>query len=249
MKTHLFKNKEEWLNFRKGKITGTILKDIVSTVGVTKDKIIESLEKNKIVFDKKLKKEDLQALCSVETLAHLEAMSDKKIGYYQLIADRLAVTEEEFDGFIPNETPMDRGTRLQKFAVERFRNEHKKKVDESLVIWTSDDNDDITVSPDGVISKTEALETKCLSSAKHIEAYLTNKIPDEYEFQKLQYFIVNEKLKTLYFTFYDPRIPAKDFFVITVERADIENDILRYKAYQIKIISEVNEVVNKLLNF
>jgi len=249
MKIHNFQNKEDWLNFRIGKISGTKLKDIVSTVGVTKDVIMKELENAKIVFDKKMKKEDLQSLIPIESFAKLDAMADKKIGYYELIAERLAVTEEEFDGFIPNETPMDRGTRLEKYAVERFRNEYKKKVDEELVIWVSDENDDITISPDGVISDTEAIETKCLSSAKHIEAYLTNKIPDEHEFQKLQYFIVNEKLQTLYFTFYDPRIPAKDFFVIKVNRNEIENDVKRYKAYQIQIIKQVNEEVNKLLNF
>lgn len=172
-----------------------------------------------------------------------------KKGYYELIAERLVVTEEEFDGYVPNETPMDRGTRLQKYAVERFKKETGKEVDESLVLWTRDDNGSIAVSPDGRIGETEAIETKCLSSASHIEAYLTNSIPDEYEFQKLQYFIVNEKLETLHFVFYDPRIPAKDFFVIEVHRKDVANDIQIYTDYQFKELASVDEAVLKLTNF
>lgn len=208
MKIHKFQNKEDWLAFRKGKISGTRLKDVIVKRG-----------------------------------------TGQKKGYYELIAERLAVTEEEFDGYIPNETPMDRGTRLQKFAMQRFRQETGKVVDESLIIWSSDDDDSITVSPDGVISKTEAVEVKCLSSASHIEAYLKNEIPDEYKDQGIQYFIVNEKLKKLYFVFYDPRIPVKDYFTIEIKRSDIKSQIQQYKELQIKMISEINDIVNKLLNF
>lgn len=203
-----FENREQWLQARNGKITGTRLKDIIVKRG-----------------------------------------TEKKIGFYELVAERLAVSEEDFDGYIPNETPMDRGTRLQKFAVDRFVRETKKKVDDSLVIWSREDNPSIAISPDGTIGKTEALETKCLSSARHIEAYLTNEVPPEYEYQKIQYFIVNDKLKTLHFAFYDPRIPAKDFFVITIHRKDVEEQIKFCLDYQISTLKEVDEVVNKLTNF
>lgn len=175
--------------------------------------------------------------------------TEKKLGFYELIAERLAVTEEQFDGYVPNETPMDRGTRLQTQAVARFKADYSKEVDESLVLWTREDNESIAISPDGVISDTEAVETKCLSSARHLQAYLTNSIPDEYEFQKLQYFIVNEQLQTLYFCFYDPRIPVKDFFVIKVDRSEVEEDIKTYLAYQVKELAEVDRIVGELSGF
>lgn len=248
MKIHKFQNKEEWLNFRKGKISGSRLKDIV-TSGITKDIIVKELESQKIDFKKTAKKEELQSLLSKEVIAKLESKLDKKIGFYELIAERLAVSEEEFDGYIPNETPMDRGTRLEKLAIERFKQETLKEVSGDLIIWSSDENDDITVSPDGVVSEEEAIEVKCLSSAKHIEAFLTQKIPDEYMYQRLQYFIVNDKLQKLNFAFYDPRIPAKDFFIIEVLRKDIEQEIEQYREYQIRVIAEVNQIVNNLLNF
>jgi predicted phage-related endonuclease len=176
--------------------------------------------------------------------------SGKKLGFYELIAERLMVDEKEFDGYVPNETPMDRGTRLEKYAIDRFSKETGKKVDGSLLLWQREDNESIAISPDGVVAdELAAVETKCLSSARHIEAYLTNAVPDEYEFQMLQYFIVNEELQTLYFVFYDPRIPAKDFFYLKIERADVQLKVAEYLEYQRNLLKEVDEVVLKLSNF
>jgi hypothetical protein len=213
MKKVVFQNQEQWLKDRKGKITGSRLKDIVVKKG-----------------------------------------TGEKLGFYELIAERLAVSDEEFDGYVPNETPMDRGTRLQKYAVARFVQETGKKVNEDLVLWIREDNESIAISPDGTILETElpdteAIETKCLSSARHLEAYLTNSIPDEYTFQKLQYFIVNDALQALYFAFYDPRIPAKDFFYIKVTREEVQAEIDIYLAYQKDKLAKVDEIVAKLTNF
>jgi len=198
MKTHKFEDREAWLEARRGKITGSRLKDIVVKRG-----------------------------------------TGKKIGFYELIAERLGIPADD-------ENSMDRGTRLESEAIETFKKETGKKVDTSLVIWTRDDNENIAISPDGFIGKTEAVEAKCLASARHIEAFLTQQIPDEYEFQKLQYFIVNDKLKTLYFCFYDPRLIAKPFFYIAVNRADIQEDIDTYLLYQKMTLEEVDSIVNSL---
>lgn len=167
----------------------------------------------------------------------------KKIGFYELIAERLAIPSD-------GENPMDRGTRLEEEAIKKFADETGKKVDTSLVIWMRDENESIAISPDGFVKHkkkiTEAIECKCLASARHIEAFLTQKIPSEYEYQKLQYFIVNDDLEKLSFAFYDPRIPAKDFFVIEVYRSDVEEDIATYLMYQKNILEEVNQIVNDL---
>jgi len=163
----------------------------------------------------------------------------KKLGFYELIAERLATLPD-------GENPMDRGTRLEEEAIARFSKETGKKVDTSLVIWQRDDNENIAISPDGFIGVTEAVEAKCLASARHIEAFLTQLVPDEYYFQALQYFMVNDKLKTLYFIFYDPRIPAKNFFYLTLKRSDLKDEIKMYLDYQKQTIEEVNEIVNKL---
>lgn len=249
MKKISFENRDQWMLARQGKITGTFLKEIVVTSGITKEAIVKELESKKIEFKKTAKKDELQVLLPKESLDKLQGELDKKLGFYELVAQRLSVKEDEFDGYIPNETPMDRGTRLQKKAIEKFTETTGKKVDDKLTLWTREDNESIAISPDGSVGETEAVETKCLASARHIQAYLTNQIPEEYEFQKLQYFIVNEKLETLYFCFYDPRIPCKDFFYIKVERKDCEADIQTYLDYQIRELKVVDEIVAKLTNF
>ena len=202
MQTLKFKDREEWLAARRGKITGTRLKDIIVKRG-----------------------------------------NGKKIGFYELIAERIATEPDN------GETPLDRGVRLEPEALARFTKETKKKVSNDLTIWTRDDNESIAISPDGILSATEAVEVKCLSSARHIEAFLTQSIPDDYYYQTLQYMIVNEKLKTLNVVFYDPRIPVKDYFVIKVLRKDVKEPIKEYLEYQKQIIKEVDEIVNQLTNF
>lgn len=164
--------------------------------------------------------------------------TEPKMAFYELIAEKIAIADDE--------NPMDRGIRLEDEAIKKFEEAEGKKVDTSLVIWTREDNENIAISPDGSIGKQEAVEVKCLSSARHIEAYLKNEIPKDLEMQTIQYFIVNEKLKILHVVFYDPRIPAKDYFVLNVYREDIEEDIKGYLDFQVKTLEEVEKVVLKL---
>jgi len=201
MKILKFENKESWMLARRGKITGSRLKDIVVKRG-----------------------------------------TGYKLGYYELIAERLAISPD-------NEDPMARGTRLEPEAIERFKKETGKKVNTDLVIWTHEENESIAVSPDGTIGKTEAVECKCLSSARHLEAFLTQTVPSEYEMQATQYFIVNEKLKKLYLVFYDPRIQSKDYFVLELKREELKEDIAQYLEYQKNILLEVDKIVLELSNF
>lgn len=162
-----------------------------------------------------------------------------KIGFYELIAERLALPSVE-------ENPMDRGHRLEEEALEVFEKETGKTVDKSLIMWVREDNESIAISPDGVIGDTEAVEVKCLASSRHLEALINSKIPDEYEFQVLQYFIVNELLETLYFVFYDPRLSVKQYFCIPVTRASLEEDIKVYFDYQENVLKQVDDIVNSL---
>lgn len=166
----------------------------------------------------------------------------KKIGFYELIAERIGLPGDD-------ENPMDRGHRLEEEAIDRFEAQTEKTVDRSLVIWMRDDDASVAVSPDGSVSKTEAVEAKCLSSARHIEAYLTKEIPDEYHYQALQYFIVNDDLETLHFCFFDPRLKVADFFIIEVTRKQVLPEIEAMLIYQRETLSEVNQIVDSLLQF
>lgn len=199
-------NTPEWLQARKGKITGSKLKDIVVKRG-----------------------------------------TGKKLGFYELVADRLSVDAEY-------ENPMERGHSLEVEARCKFEEMIGKVVFDESVMLISDKNPNIAVSPDGLIKDksgkfTEALEIKCLSGARHLQAYFEQEIPDEYEAQVCQYFIVNEDLQKLYFVFYDPRIEALPMFYIEVTREEKESDIKFYEEYQIRELKEVDALVDKLLKF
>ncbi len=198
MKVKYFATKDDWFEGRKGKITGSVLKDIVVKRG-----------------------------------------SGEKIGFYQIIADRISQKTDE--------DPMERGSRLEPEAIDVFSSKIGKDIDTSLVIWERDDNPSIAISPDGFMGETEAVEVKCLSGAKHIESYLTNKIPEEYHYQVLQYFIVNEKLETLYFVLYNPEMPEKiqmHYFIIS--RKDVQDQVDTYTAYQKEKLATIDEIINTL---
>ena len=197
MKIIKYNSEEEWLDGRKGRVTGTRLKDLI-----------------------------------------IKRATKPKIGFYEIIAERVALPATQ-------EGSMDRGHRLEDEAMERFMAETKKKVNTDLVIWQREDDSNIAISPDGFIGKTEAVEVKCLSSARHIEAWLTKEIPSEYECQKLQYFIVNDDLKKLYFIFYDPRMP-KDLFWIEVDRKDVDEKVKEYLILEKEALARIKEIEDQL---
>lgn len=161
-------------------------------------------------------------------------------GYWELVAERIALPPD-------GENAMDRGNRIEDDAVARFVEETKKKVNNDHVIWCRDEDRNIAISPDGVIGKTEAVEVKCLNSAAHIEAYVTKAIPSDYWPQVVQYFVVNDSLKKLYFIFYDPRIPGKaEFFFIEVTRDEVADDVGEYLAVQRKVLQQVSQIEKDL---
>jgi len=166
----------------------------------------------------------------------------KKKGFYQIIADRIAIPRDD-------ENRMDRGHRLEDEATERFTEATGKKVNTDLVIWTRDDNDNIAISPDGYIENkgkvTEAVEVKCLNSVSHVEAIITGEYPKEYHEQILQYFVVNDDLKTLYFVMYDPTVP-KDYLCFTIHRVDVAEEVQYHLDYEKQELLEIEEWCSKL---
>lgn len=197
MKIKKFLNEDDWMEARRGKITGTRLKDLIS-----------------------------------------KRSGDKKIGFYEVIAERIAIPRSE-------ENVMDRGKRLEQEAVDRFVKETGRKAVRELVLVYRDDCEEIAYSPDAMIGKTEDVEVKCLSSARHIEALLTKQVPSEYEYQVLQAFIVNDKLKKRYVVFYDPRMP-KDFFFIEVNRKDVKDKIAELLVLEKQVLEEIAKLEDQL---
>lgn len=191
---------DEWLELRKGKISGTRLGDLYAKRG------------------------------------------GRKIGFYEIIAERVAADPD-------SEDRMDRGLRLEEEAIEAFTKKTKKVV-ERVGVCVSDDNPNIINSPDGLIKRDqkypEAVEIKCLSSPRHLQAVIEDKVPDEFATQKIQYFVVNPDLEILYFVFYDPRVQAKPLHVIAVTREELGDLPAQMLEFQINQLKELDEWVEKL---
>lgn len=198
-KLQLEQNTDEWLEWRKGKITGSRLKNLIVKRG-----------------------------------------TGKKIGFYELLAERLSTDTSAVDD------PMQRGHDLEVEAIKEFEEITGMKVETDCGVWVSDESEYIAISPDGIINDEEAVEVKCLASARHLQALIEQKIPDDYEEQSIQYFVVNEKLKALHFVFYDPRIACKPLHYITINRVDVEDTIQAYAAYQRATLAEIEEIITKL---
>lgn len=162
----------------------------------------------------------------------------KKIGFYELLAERIA--EEKTD-----EPPIERGSRLEDEAIKELEKEFGKI--ERIGLAVRDDNKNIGVSMDGRQEKEKrAFEVKCLSSAKHLEAYFEKKIPNEYIPQAIQYFVVDEDLETLVFSFYDPRVPSKELHYQIIKREDVEDKITSQLEHQENLLKEIDEMVAEI---
>lgn len=257
-------NTEEWLALRKGKILGSRVYSVLASKTGTKDQIIEALDKFGIDYPRNSKgkpngtKDVFEKLLTIDAQAYLMTQAEKKLEFYQLIADHIAIdTKYEYDEndeivFNP-QSMMDRGHTLEDEAAVIFADRTGKSLLKAG-ICVREDNQNIGHSPDRLIlgengKYTEALEIKCLKSAKHLQALIEQVIPDEYFSQAVQYFVVNEDLETLYFAFYDPRIPYDcGFHWIEIKRTDEEvaKRIPQYLAYENLLLKQVDEWVEKL---
>lgn len=164
--------------------------------------------------------------------------------FYEIIAERLTVGLGD-----ESENAMDRGTRLEPEAVATFEFETGKKVE--ITGFCEDDDDPmICNSPDGLIPKENAaVEVKCLGGKNHVKMWLTNQVPDDYEWQVVQYFVLNKKLETLYFIGYNPDIPAHPLHVIEIKRAEIQEKIDLAKTAQKEFLAEVNAKLETIIKF
>ena len=164
---------------------------------------------------------------------------------YEIIAERLTVGVENDTEY---ENPMVRGNRLEPDAIAAFEFETGKKV-ERIGLSESDSNPMIANSPDGLIGKHEAIEVKCMGGKNHVKTWLTNEIPDEYQWQVAQYFVVNDDLKKLYFVAYNPDIPTHQLHIIEATREDMAIEIERAKIAQDIFLKEVEEKLKTIIKF
>lgn len=235
MKIIKFENNENWKSYREGKITGSILDDVFSVKEITINEIKESLDNAGIEYKKSASRAELLALLPEAPKPKL----NKKIEFYRLLAHKVAIPAD-------SEDPMERGSRLESEALEKYSKIIGKPISNELIIWESEANEALAYSPDGVVSEEEVVETKCLSSAEHLYIYYEKQIPTKYQKQNLQAFIVNDKLKTLHFTCYDPRVESLPIFSIIIKREDIEEEIALYKQYELQLMEELKLLESEL---
>lgn len=163
--------------------------------------------------------------------------------FYEILAERLSV------GVPDDESAMMRGSRLEDEARQKYAEHIGKKIVVHGFLQ-SEENEFIGSSPDGYVESKKmdrACEIKCLSGANHIRAYLEKQIPKDYYPQGIQAFIVNDNLKQLDFVFYDPRMPDVEFFVLTLMRKEVEEDISLYKQQEFQFLTEVEATLMSIL--
>ncbi len=199
MKTHrdIEQGSDAWHQIRKGKITGTMLKQIMGT-----------------------------------PKARSEAT-------YEFIAELLTV------GIPDDENPMERGKRLEPEALAAFTYQTGLAV-ETVGFCEHDDDPSIANSPDAlVVGKNAAVEVKCLNGAKHVKMWFTESVPDDYKWQVVQYFVVNDQLETLYFVGYHPEIESHPLVILTISRSSVFAEIEEARAAQVRFLDEVNEKITE----
>jgi len=164
--------------------------------------------------------------------------------FYEIIAERLTIGIDDGE-----ESAMDRGIRLEGEAIAAFEFETDLKV-EKTGFSQNDENPFIANSPDGWIgeSQEEGIEVKCMGGKNHIKMWFLNEVPDDYYWQMIQYFIVNENLLKLYFVGYNPDIPKHPLHIIPVLRKDILEDIKVARTKQDEFLKEVEYKLSTLIN-
>lgn len=165
-----------------------------------------------------------------------------------LAADLISEEGTEQCAAIVTTAEMERGIAEEDFALKLFQ-ERTGKVVEKVGACISTEYDWLMLSPDGLIRDpntgkyTEAVEVKSPHSKIAILYQLINLlpadevkltpakkhilgVPQDYIWQVVNYFIVNEDLQTLHFVIYDARFieDEKKMYVVEVKR---ENEVLQ----------------------
>lgn len=249
-------NTEEWFEFRKKRIGGTRLKSLYAARAWVKQDVEDILNEFGVDFPKTTPRnggvpkaqetvKELEKRLTPEMRMALLSTAPKKIEFYELLADHLGIEPDDED-------VRDRGHRLEQEAADKFEEVTGKKLN-TVGCWALDEDDRIFNSPDrevtpkkGVKKIEEAVEIKCLSRARHLQAVVENVVPEEFESQKVQYFVVNPDLKVLWFAFYDPRVLAKPFHIVKVTREELGDKPQEYLEFQKVQLADIDRLVEEL---
>jgi len=163
---------------------------------------------------------------------------------YDIVGERLKVTDEEYE----NEHPIARGNRLEEFAIGAYEEATGTQV-ERVGFCEHDSEQYLGNSPDGLVGDFGAIEVKCPEHKNYIKYWLENKIPDDYIWQVVQYFVVNNTLLWLDFVAYNPDIPSHPIHIIRTTRTELTEKIAELEAKEHIFIKEVNDILATLIEF
>ena len=243
---------QEWLDFHEGRISGSSAKDYLSVRYIPKAELVEFAESKGYEFPKNLTMDNIKAMLTEDELNELYANVQINDSIYKLIAQRIAKPINPNDYTLPEGatySAMLRGQILEDEARELISEKLGKQIIPGRV-WQSEENEYMICSPDGEFEdETEAVEIKCLDSWKVVKAYYEKHPPAEYKPQILQYFVVNDKLKKLYFCIYSDVFsnPELGLQIFELNREDYKEEIEIVKRVENATLELVEREVQKLM--
>ena len=249
---------QEWLYFHEGRISGSSAKDYSSVRYIPKAELVEFAESKGHEFPKNLTMDNIRAMLTEDELNELYANVQINDSIYKLIAQRIAkpINPNDYADRIPEGatySAMLRGQILEDEARELISEKLGKQIIPGRV-WQSEENEYMICSPDGEIvddtgKVSEAVEIKCLDSWKVVKAYYEKHPPSEYKPQILQYFVVNDKLKKLYFCIYSDVFsnPELGLQIFELNREDYKEEIEIVKRVENATLELVEKEVQKLM--
>lgn len=194
-----------------------------------------------------------------KAVAPLKRGTGSPTGIYELVAEKIAIPKD-------GEPERDRGLRLEDESLLLTQEKYNLDLDLDPGMWFSNDMK-LAVSPDAAQAgknPTYAAENKSLDTKNHIMAILQDvdnkKLPnynpldslkigkENYAPQVIQYFVINDNLKTLYFSLYDDRIVLENVmhYVIKINREDVEEYIEGQEAYERNALQQVDTMIKTL---
>lgn len=215
MKTHtMTQRSDEWLQVKKGKVSGTQLKDLMGTPLKQRDAI------------------------------------------YDILGESLKTGIDNNDYY---ESPMERGNRLEPEARAAYEALTGLEVRE-VGFLESDAHERVGNSPDGLVGEHGAIEIKCPEHKNYMKYWLdidvvnftwtlNMSIPEEYIWQIVQYFVVNEKLQWLDFVAYNPDIPVHPIHVIRVTREELAEKMKQAEDKEAVFVTGINKLLGSIVEF
>lgn len=157
---------------------------------------------------------------------------------YEMIAEKYEPLEDY------QSSEMSNGVLWEPWAIDKYQEVTGQIVKEVGFITKGDD---IGLSPDGLIGVKKAIEVKSPSLKKHIEYIVSNKLPAEYKWQVVHYFLVIDELESLDFVSYNPKFPLKELHIVTITRAELEKEIQEAKEKLAQLLEKYNQTISNLL--